>query len=76
MDPVMAELIAQLVRNGALDADDISDITGRLHRQGYGDLAHGVNVSFIEASLPSIDEEAEQRRSTIRLVPDGGNADA
>lgn len=68
MDPVVAELIAQLVRNGTLSQSDIGEITGRLIRAGHEVEAHNVNVSWVEAHSATLAEQADQRRARFRVI--------
>lgn len=74
IDPVVAELIAQLVRNGTLSQVDIRQISGALTRLGHDDLAHDVNVGFVEGLSSSIEQKAQTRRSGFQVF-DGGNAE-
>jgi polyhydroxyalkanoate synthesis regulator phasin len=72
--PLIAALIKQLVRNGALDADDIDEMATRLEQSGHPDEARACMAAFVQASAPSQAEwEAQQRRSRMQVVPDGGN---
>ena len=75
MDPILAELITQLVRNGALEQEDISEIADRLKHSGKVDEAYSVQVCYVEAHFPSPEEEAAEQRSQMRLVHDGGNSE-
>lgn len=70
LDPVMAVLIAQLARNGALSPADLDNMKRRLTEGGDGDLAHDVNMTLLSDIL----DDPEERRASIHLIrPDGGN---
>lgn len=78
MDPVIIEILAQLVRNGSLDQDDISDIAARVEQSGRSDDAHNIRASFLEGIVTSLgpaeSPQVKARRAFIHVVPDGGNA--
>lgn len=73
----MAALLRHLVREGALDADDIGAIAGDLDSRGEQDAAHQVRVALIEAHAPSQSEwEADRRRNRFHVIAsDGGKAE-
>lgn len=83
-DPLLLALLEQLVRNGTLDADDITEMADRLEAAGdeaHAHAAHLTRCALIQASAPSqSDWEADWRRRQIRertaflnRKPDGGN---
>lgn len=74
MDPIMAELLTQLVKNGTLNREDIIEMAGRLDHNDYEDEAHDVRVSLIEALVDPVEDLAARRRAEIRIVPDGGKS--
>lgn len=65
-DPVTLALFRQLLRKGYLTDMDVQAMAADLGRDGRPDLAHAVNVTFIEAHLNPDGTVAQ---------PDGGNED-
>ena len=61
-DPILLALFRQLLRQGVLSDMDVQAMAIDLEREGHADLAHSVNVTFIEAHL-----------NPDGTVPDGGN---
>ena len=72
MDALAFHLLLQLLRRGALDSEDIEEIAARLQSEGEADAAHAVRTAPFEAFPP---DEAEWRRSKLKLVRDGGNGE-
>lgn len=68
LDPVLAVLIAQLIDNGTLDPEDISNMMRRLEEGGDNDLALGLFGVMLSAEL----DQPEHRRAMIHAI-DGGN---
>ena len=67
--------MTQLVRNGSLDLDDIAEIADRLRAEGETDSANQAHQAYFAASMPNpADEEREQIRARLRVVPGGGNS--
>ena len=77
-DPASALAIAtleQLVRVGALDSDDLSDMAERLEQNGEDEAAHWARCAALGIGIGSTsDERAEDARAKFRAI-DGGNRD-
>jgi hypothetical protein len=69
VDPLTLELIAQLVRNGTLDADDVDAIAARLETAGEPGAAHQCRAAWAEALAP------ESRPRLHIITSDGGKGD-
>jgi len=75
VDAAAFHLMIQLVRNGSLDLDDIAEIADRLRAEGETDSANEVHQAYFAASMPNpADEEREQLRARLKVVPGGGNS--
>lgn len=74
MDPILAELIQQLLRRDQLSISDIDEMAQRLRHEGLTDEAYNLQVCVAEALAPTPDEHAQTLRSRIHVVPDGGNS--
>ena len=72
MDDLAFHLLLQLIRRGVLGSEDIDEIAARLQSEGETDAAHAVRAAPLEAFPP---DQAEWRRSKLKLVPDGGNGE-
>jgi hypothetical protein len=79
MDPVILEILAQLVRGGLFGEDDIAEIAARVEAAGRTDDAHNIRAAWLEglaAPLPVPESsQVTARRSYMHVVPDGGNAE-
>ncbi len=62
--PILLALFRQLLRKGILTDMDVQAMAADLEREGEGDAAHAVNVTFIEAHL-----------NPDGTIADGGNAE-
>lgn len=73
IDPVLEVLIAQLLKNGALSGDDLSNMANRLERIDMHETAFAVN--FI--ALANAMDEPDERRAGFEVIEggalDGGN---
>lgn len=63
-DPILLALFRQLLRQGVLSDMDVQAMASDLEREGHPDLAHSINVTFIEAHL-----------DPYGTMADGGNQD-
>jgi hypothetical protein len=69
IDPVLAVLIAQLHRNGALDSIDLANMKRRLIESDREDLATDIDGVI----LSDLIDDPGNRRASIHVLPDGGN---
>lgn len=70
IDPVLAVLIAQLVRNGTLSPADTDTMKRRLIEAGDDDLATEINMVLLSDMI----DDPDERRASIHVISDGGNA--
>jgi hypothetical protein len=70
LDALAYHLLLQLIRRGDIGQSDVDEMAARLEAEGEKDRAHAVRAAVVEATLP---DEAEWRRSKIKLIHDGGN---
>jgi hypothetical protein len=66
---ILAKVVQRLFRHGILDADDMHGMARELNHDGDHEAATAVQALFVMASV----DEAEGQRTTLRIVPDGGN---
>lgn len=70
MEAIAYHLLLQLIRRGDIGQSDVDEMAARLEAEGETDRAHAVRAAVFEACPP---DEAEWRRSKIKLIHDGGN---
>lgn len=73
-DALAIAMLDQLVRAGALGADDLNDMADRLEAEGDDQAAHWARAALVTATVAGItsDERADDARSRFRVL-DGGN---
>lgn len=71
LDPVLSVLIAQLRRGGVLSNADLDNMKRRLIEANRPHLADAIDGVI----LSDIIDAPYERRATIHVIPDGGNAD-
>jgi hypothetical protein len=74
-DALIIALVEQLVRKGALNADDVDAMAERLDGEGEDEAAHWARAALVQAmATPASEWSADQARSRFRIVTsDGGN---
>lgn len=77
MNDPLFHVLAQLVRKGLLDVDDIDEIAARLTDEGQDDEAHDVRAAFAEAHVekpaPHRPHLVPVEKLQFRYLADGGN---
>ena len=76
-DPLLAELIRHMVREGLIAPSELLAMADRLEAEGEGQSAHAARAIMVEATGT---DPSDYQRSLLRLVPvsrmepDGGNS--
>lgn len=65
--PLIDALVARLLENGVLDADDCAIIADMLEGEGHDELAHVARCWPIEHAASKL-TMAEVRRATLKIV--------
>lgn len=71
---MLRAVLVQLLKSGKIDESDLFEAADALEGDGDGEAAYQLRILPVEAAAtPQSEWVAEQRRSTMRIVPNGGN---